>query len=181
MSSMQWHKNIKHSLDFETKCISSVSWFEPLDTEVLQAHTASVYTVQTNNKADFVQTELRRAMTTKEEEMRNALEVERDLRQELLRQVSSSTDKKEIKFSSYIWRSRMEQLQSHIWRRASYYMIKCLNISPYMKRPLFIYDFATARFWISFYMRKIWFLFLSVYCSSKPYDTVACQPVILKL
>jgi hypothetical protein len=73
-----------------------------------------VYTVQTNNKADFVQTELRRAMTTKEEEMRNALEVERDLRQELLRQVSSSTDKKEIKFSSYIWRSRMEQLQSHI-------------------------------------------------------------------
>jgi hypothetical protein len=30
-------------------------------------------------------------MTTKEEEMRKALEVERDLRQELLRQVSSST------------------------------------------------------------------------------------------
>jgi hypothetical protein len=53
-------------------------------------------------------------MTTKEEEMRNALEVERDLRQELLRQVSSSTDKREIKFSSYIWKSRMEQLQSHI-------------------------------------------------------------------
>jgi hypothetical protein len=44
-----------------------------------------------------VQTELRRAMTCKEEEMRKALEVERDLRQELLRQVSSSTDKKEKK------------------------------------------------------------------------------------
>ncbi len=32
-----------------------------------------------------------------------------------------------------------------------------------MKRPLVIYDFATAPFWISLYMRKILFSFLSVW------------------
>jgi hypothetical protein len=32
-----------------------------------------------------------------------------------------------------------------------------------MRRPLVIYDFATAPFWISLYMRKILFSFLSVY------------------
>jgi hypothetical protein len=57
-------------------------------------------------------------MTGKEEEMSKALEVERDLRKELLRQVSSSTVctliKKKRKFSSYIWKFRMEELQSHI-------------------------------------------------------------------
>jgi hypothetical protein len=59
-------------------------------------------------------------MAGKEEEMRKALEVERDLRQELLRQVSSSNCvystliKNKIKFSSYIRKFRMEQLQSHI-------------------------------------------------------------------
>ncbi len=42
-------------------------------------------------------------------------------------------------------------------------MRKCANISPYMRRPLVIYDFATAPFWISLYMRKIWFSFLSVH------------------
>ncbi len=31
-----------------------------------------------------------------------------------------------------------------------------------MSTPLVIYDFATAPFWISLYMRKIWFSFLSV-------------------
>ncbi len=49
------------------------------------------------------------------------------------------------------------------------YMRKCENISPYMKRPLVIYDFATAPFRISQYMRKIWFSFLSV-CSRKSPD-----------
>ncbi len=38
------------------------------------------------------------------------------------------------------------------------YMRKCANI-----RPLFIYDFATAPFWISLYMRKMWISFLSVH------------------
>ena len=33
---------------------------------------------------------------------------------------------------------------------------------PYMSRPLVIYDFATAPFWISLYMRKVRFSFLSV-------------------
>ncbi len=32
-----------------------------------------------------------------------------------------------------------------------------------MRRPLVIYDFATAPFWISLYLRKIWFSFLLVY------------------
>ncbi len=35
-------------------------------------------------------------------------------------------------------------------------MRKCGNISLYMRRPLVIYDFATAPLWISLYMRKIW-------------------------
>ncbi len=42
-------------------------------------------------------------------------------------------------------------------------MRKFANISPYMTRPLVIYDFVTAPFWISLYMRKILFYFLSVY------------------
>jgi hypothetical protein len=48
-------------------------------------------------------------------------------------------------------------------------MRKCVNtcISPYIRRPLDIYDFATASFWISLCMGKIWFsfflLFISVY------------------
>jgi hypothetical protein len=35
--------------------------------------------------------------------------------------------------------------------------------SPYMRRPLVIYDFATAPLWISLYMRKTWFSFLLVF------------------
>ncbi len=42
-------------------------------------------------------------------------------------------------------------------------MRKCENISPYMRRPLVICDFATAPLWISLFMRKIGFSFLSVY------------------
>ncbi len=56
--------------------------------------------------------------------------------------------KNKIQFSSYIWTFRVEQFQSHIWGRASYDMRICANISPYMRRPLVIYDFATAPFWI---------------------------------
>jgi hypothetical protein len=59
------------------------------------------------------------------------------------------TDKNKIKLSSYIKKFRVEQLQSYIWGRASYYMRKCANISPYMRRSLVIYNFATAPFWIS--------------------------------
>jgi hypothetical protein len=42
-------------------------------------------------------------------------------------------------------------------------MRKCAKISPYMRRPLVTYDFATVPFWISLHMRKILFYFLSVY------------------
>ncbi len=43
-------------------------------------------------------------------------------------------------------------------------MRKCANVSPYMRRrPLVIYDFATAPFWISYYMGKILFSILSVH------------------
>ncbi len=45
-------------------------------------------------------------------------------------------------------------------------MRKCANISPYVRRPLVKYDFATAPFWISWYMREIFFSFLSVWTAS---------------
>jgi hypothetical protein len=41
-------------------------------------------------------------------------------------------------------------------------MGKYLRISSYIMKPFLIYDFATAPLWISFYMGKIWFSFLSV-------------------
>jgi hypothetical protein len=67
------------------------------------------------------------------------------------------TDKKKIKLSSYIKKFRVEQLQSHIYIRRGFLIYEEMraNISPYMRRPLFIYDFATAPFWISLYMRII--------------------------
>ncbi len=70
---------------------------------------------------------------------------------------------KKIKFSSYVRKFKMEQLQSHIWLSASSYMGKYLRISSYIRKPFLMYDFATAPFIISLYMRKIWFSFLSVY------------------
>ncbi len=84
----------------------------------------------------------------------------------------STRIKKKIKFSSFIWKFRVEQLQSHVWGRASSYMRKCVNISPYMRRPLVIYDFATAPLRISLYMNK-WFL-LQVYASSSPSGIARC-------
>jgi hypothetical protein len=44
-----------------------------------------------------------------------------------------------------------------------YSMSKDLRISLYIRKPFLIYDFATAPFWISLYMRKIRFSFLSVH------------------
>ncbi len=43
------------------------------------------------------------------------------------------------------------------------YVRKYANIWSYLRRPLVIYDFATAPFWISLYMRKILFSFYSCY------------------
>ncbi len=71
--------------------------------------------------------------------------------------------RKKIEFSSYIRKFRVEQLQSHIWGTASWYIRKCANFSPYLRRPFVIYDIANAPFWIFLYMRKILFSFLSVW------------------
>ncbi len=63
----------------------------------------------------------------------------------------------------YIRKFRMEQLQSHIWLRASSDMGKYLRISSYIRKLFLIHnDFATAPLWISLYVRKILFYFLSV-------------------
>ncbi len=66
---------------------------------------------------------------------------------------------KKIKFSSFIWKFRMEQLQCYIWLTASSYMVKYLRISSYIRKPFLKYDFATAPFGISVYTRKIFFSF----------------------
>jgi len=66
------------------------------------------------------------------------------------------------KFSSYIRKLRMEQLQSHIRLTASSYMVKYLRISSYIRKPFLIHNFATAPRWISLYMRKILFSSLSL-------------------
>ncbi len=50
-------------------------------------------------------------------------------------------------------------------------MRKCANTSPYIRRPLVIYDFATAPLWISLYMRKILFSFLSVYIHTNGFQS----------
>ncbi len=60
----------------------------------------------------------------------------------------------------------MEQLQSHTWLTATSHMVKYLRISPYIRKPFLIYDFATAPFWISLYMMKIFFSFLLVHLCS---------------
>ncbi len=67
--------------------------------------------------------------------------------------LETRTDKKKSKFSSYIMKFRMEQLQSYIWLTASSYMRKYLRISSYITAPLRI----------ALYTRKIWFSFLSVW------------------
>ncbi len=46
-------------------------------------------------------------------------------------------------------------------------MRKCAIIWSYMRRPLVIYDFATAPFWLSLYMTKNLFSFLSVFISTR--------------
>ncbi len=73
------------------------------------------------------------------------------------------SDKKKIKFSSYIRKSRRERLQSHIWLTVFSYMTKYCRISSYIRKPFHVFDFATAPIWISWNMRKILFYFLSVY------------------
>ena len=52
--------------------------------------------------------------------------------------------KNKIKFSAYIRKFRMEQLQSNLRLTASSYMVKYLHISSYIRKPFHLYDFATA-------------------------------------
>jgi hypothetical protein len=70
--------------------------------------------------------------------------------------------KKKRKFSSYIRKFGMEQLQRprppHIWGNI------CAFPHTYIRKPFLIYDFATAPLWIPLFIRKIWFSSLSV-CS----------------
>ncbi len=75
--------------------------------------------------------------------------------------------KKKIKFSSYIRKFRVEQLQSHIWGKASQYMRKCANISPYMRRLLVIYDFTT----FLIYEENLIFFFITVLLYHLPKDS----------
>ncbi len=70
--------------------------------------------------------------------------------------------KKKIKFSSYIKKFEWSSCKViYDWRRGKY-----LRISSYIRKPYLIYDFGTAPLWISLYMAKIWFSFLSVYTVS---------------
>ncbi len=79
-------------------------------------------------------------------------------------QGESTLIKKKILFSSYVWKFRMEQLQSHIWLTATSYMVKYLRISSYIRKLFLIYaKFCNCSILNSLYMRKIFFSFLSVY------------------
>jgi hypothetical protein len=55
-------------------------------------------------------------------------------------------------------------------------MGKYLRIFSYIRKPFLIYDFATAPLWISLYMRKIWFFFISVYKLNE--SVTACVSVL---
>jgi hypothetical protein len=54
-------------------------------------------------------------------------------------QLPAALIKNKIKFSSYIRKFILEQLQSHIWLTASSYMGKYLRISSYIRKPFLIY------------------------------------------
>ncbi len=60
-------------------------------------------------------------------------------------------------------------------------MEKYLRISSYVRKPFLIYDFATAPLWISLYMRKIRFSFLSVHLQilENSEKWVSCPSLIL--
>ncbi len=72
---------------------------------------------------------------------------------------TARTDKKKRKFSSYIRKFRVDQLQSHIWLTASSYMGKYLRISSYIRKPFLIYDCSTMNFPI--YEENLIFFFIS--------------------
>ncbi len=79
--------------------------------------------------------------------------------------IQEYTDKKENQ--SFLIYKEMQSgaVAKSYWLTASSYMGKYLRISSYIRKPFLIYDFATAPLYISLYMRKLWFSFLSVYTS----------------
>ncbi len=94
--------------------------------------------------------------------------------------VLSTLLKTKIKFSSYIRKFGMEQLQWHKWwLTASSDMGKYLRISSYIRKPFLIYDFATAPLWISLYTRKIWFSFLSVLWKQRGVETSINRSIVI--
>ncbi len=72
-------------------------------------------------------------------------------------------NKKKIKFFSNTYKEIKNGAVAKSYITASSYIGKYLRISSYIRKPFLIYDFATALLWISLYMSKIWFSFLSVY------------------
>ncbi len=79
------------------------------------------------------------------------------------------TDKKEDKIFLVYKEIQPDRVQSHIWLTASSYIVKYFRISSYIRKPFLIYDFAHDPIWISLYMRKILFSFLSVCRQVKKY------------
>jgi hypothetical protein len=67
--------------------------------------------------------------------------------------IRSTLIKKKRKFSLTYKEIQSGAIAKSYMRKGFFihYMRKCANISPYMKRPLVIYDFATA----PFHVRKI--------------------------
>ena len=82
----------------------------------------------------------------------------------------SSLIKKKIKFSSYIRKFRMEQLQSHIWLTASSYIGKYLLISSYIGKPFIIYDCNCSTLNFLIYEENLIFFFISVALSVFDYE-----------
>ncbi len=75
--------------------------------------------------------------------------------------------KKKIKFSSYYKEIQSGAVAKSYLTNGRHIYRKYLPISSYIRKPFLIDDCATAPLWISLYMRKIWFSFLSVYITNK--------------
>ncbi len=83
--------------------------------------------------------------------------------------------KKKIKFSSYIRKFRLEQLQSHIWGIEDWGGLPNIRGNaqkmPYIQHEeavshIWLCNCSTLNFPIMYMSRKIWFSFLSVYSRS---------------
>ncbi len=86
--------------------------------------------------------------------------------------------KKKIKFSSYIRKFRVEQLQSHIcmWKGILIYE-EMRKYFPYMRRPFVIYDCSVLNFLV--YEENLIFFFVSAGCAIRlicsSYSSINCS------